>query len=153
MFAKSVEMGIESPFLIKDIITYTKQLAAYRIETDKLFDTTKRLADISAGLGVGMDRLVLAYGQVKAASVLRGQELRQFTEAGIPLVELLADKFTILNGKATTTADVFDLIRARGVSFEMVKEIFDDMTNSGGMFYNMQAIQAQTPKGVNGKPA
>ncbi len=147
LFAKSVEMGIESPFLIKDIITYTKQLAAYRIETDKLFDTTKRLADISAGLGVGMDRLVLAYGQVKAASVLRGQELRQFTEAGIPLVELLADKFTILNGKATTTADVFDLIRARGVSFEMVKEIFDDMTNSGGIFYNMQAIQAQTLKG------
>jgi tape measure domain-containing protein len=147
LFAQSVEMGIESPFLIKDIITYTKQLAAYRIETDKLFDTTKRLADISAGLGVGMDRLILAYGQVKAASVLRGQELRQFTEAGIPLVELLAEKFTKLNGKMTTTADVFDLIRARGVSFEMVKEIFEDMTNEGGMFNNMQAIQAQTLKG------
>jgi hypothetical protein len=91
--------------------------------------------------------LILAYGQVKAASVLRGQELRQFTEAGIPLVQLLADKFTILNGKATDTGDVFKLISKRAVSFEMVKQIFEDMTDAGGMFYNMQQIQSQTLKG------
>lgn len=147
LFAKDVELGLQSPFQIKELITYTKQLAAYRIESDSLFETTKRLADISAGLGVDMSRLVLAYGQVKAASVLRGQELRQFTEAGIPLIQLLADKFTKLNGVATTTGDVFKLISERGVSFEMVKSVFDDLTNAGGTFYRMQEIQAQTLKG------
>ena len=91
-----------------------------------------------------MDRLVLAYGQVKAASVL--EELR-FTEAGIPLVQLLAQKFTALNGTLVTTGDVFKLISERAVSFEMVKEIFEDMTNEGGIFYDMQRIQSKTLAG------
>ena len=99
LFAKTIEAAKESPFRIGQLVTYTKQLAAYRIEQENLFDTTQRLADISAGLGVDMNRLILAYGQVRAASVLRGQELRQFTEAGIPLVELLAEKFTKLKAR------------------------------------------------------
>ena len=147
LFYQIQAKALESPFQIKELVTYTKQLAAYRIETEQLFDTTMRLADISAGLGVEMDRLILAYGQVKAASVLRGQELRQFTEAGIPLVQLLAQKFTALNGTLVTTGDVFKLISERAVSFEMVKEIFEDMTNEGGIFYDMQRIQSKTLAG------
>ena len=98
LFRQIKAAAIKSPFEIKDLVTFTKQLSAYRIETDKLFDVTMKLADVSAGLGVDMNRLVLAYGQVRAASVLRGQELRQFTEAGIPLVELLADREDVIKG-------------------------------------------------------
>lgn len=147
LFNQIKTFAVQSPFEIKDLVGYVKQLSAYRIETDKLFDTTKRLADVSAGLGVDMGRLILAYGQVKAASVLRGQEVRQFTEAGIPLIQLLADKFTALRGEVVSTSEVFDLISKRAVSFEMVAEIFEDMTNAGGMFYNMQEKQAQTLAG------
>lgn len=147
IFKQAQELAVESPFRILDISKFTKQLAAYQVDQYSLIDTTKRLADVSAGLGVEMNRLILAYGQVRAASVLRGQELRQFTEAGIPLVQLLAEKFTDLNGKATTTADVFKLISERAVPFEMVAEIFEDMTDAGGMFYNMQAKQAETLRG------
>lgn len=147
LFEQIKEQAIKSPFRIQQLVTYTKQLAAYRIEQEELFDTTQRLADISAGLGVEMNRLILAYGQVRSASVLRGQELRQFTEAGIPLVQLLADKFTELNGKATRTADVFELISKRAVPFSMISEIFEDMTDKGGMFYKMQEKQAETLKG------
>lgn len=147
LFAQIKEAALQSPFEIKDLISYTKQLAAYRIETDKLFDTTKRLADVSAGLGVDMQRLILAYGQVRAAAVLRGQELRQFTEAGIPLVGLLADKFTELKGRVVSAAEVFDLISKRAVPFSMISEIFEDMTNAGGIFYKMQLKQSETLKG------
>ena len=147
LFSQIQATALESPFSIKELVTFTKELAAYRIETELLFDTTMRLADISAGLGVEMSRLVLAYGQVNAASVLRGQELRQFTEAGIPLVQLLAQKFSALNGRAVETAEVFELISERAVSFELVKEIFEDMTNEGGMFYDMQRIQSKTLQG------
>ena len=147
LFERIKEAAIESPFRIKDLVTYTKQLAAYRIEQEALFDTTKRLADISAGLGVDMNRLILAYGQVRAASVLRGQELRQFTEAGIPLVELLAEKFTDLRGEMVSTADVFKLISERAVPFSMISDIFEDLTEKGGMFYKMQEEQAKTLKG------
>lgn len=147
LFRQIKAAAIESPFQIKELVSYTKQLSAYRIETDSLFDVTKRLADVSAGLGVDMGRVILAYGQVRAASVLRGQELRQFTEAGIPLVELLAKKFTELNGRMTSTAEVFDLISKRAVPFEMISEIFEDMTDKGGVFYKMQEKQAETLAG------
>ena len=147
LFSQIKTFAVQSPFEIKDLVGYVKQLSAYRIETDKLFDTTKRLADVSAGLGVDMQRIILAYGQVKAASVLRGTEVRQFTEAGIPLIELLAEKFTALRGEMVSTGEVFDLISQRAVSFEMVAEIFEDMTNAGGMFYNMQEKQAATLAG------
>lgn len=144
LFRQIKAAAIESPFEIKDLVSYTKQLSAYRIETENLFDVTKRLADVSAGLGVDMGRLILAYGQVRAASVLRGQELRQFTEAGIPLVDLLAKKFQELNGRVVSTAEVFDLISKRSVPFEMIAEIFEDMTDKGGIFYKMQEKQAET---------
>ena len=147
LFKQIKAAAIKSPFEIKDLVSYTKQLSAYRIETDQLFETTQRLADVSSGLGVDMGRIILAYGQVRAASVLRGQELRQFTEAGIPLVELLAEKFSQLSGRMVNTAEVFDLISKRAVSFKMIKEIFDDMTNAGGMFYKMQEKQAETLQG------
>lgn len=137
----------ESPFRITQLTTYTKQLAAFRVEQDELFGTMMRLADVSAGLGVDMNRLILAYGQVRAASVLRGQELRQFTEAGIPLVDLLAEKFSELNGKVVKTADVFKLISQRAVPFSMISEIFEDLTDKGGMFYEMQKTQADTLRG------
>ena len=144
LFREIKAAAIESPFEVKDLVSYTKQLSAYQIETDKLFDTTMKLADVSAGLGVDMGRLILAYGQVRAASVLRGQELRQFTEAGIPLVDKLAEKFSELNGRTVTTAEVFDLISKRAVPFRMIEEIFNDMTSAGGMFYKMQEKQAET---------
>lgn len=128
-----------SPFQTKQLIEYTKQLAAYNIAVDDLFPKTKMLADLSAGLGVDMQRLILAYGQVNAASVLRGQELRQFTEAGIPMVQKLADKFSELNGRIVTTGEVFELISKRQVSFDMVSQVLTDMTSAGGKFYNMQA--------------
>ena len=147
LFRQIKAAAIKSPFEIKDLVSFTKQLSAYRIETDQLFDVTMKLADVSAGLGVDMKRLVLAYGQVRAAAVLRGQELRQFTEAGIPLVELLAKKFQELGREGTTTADVFELISKRAVPFSMIEEIFNDMTKAGGMFYKMQEKQSETLKG------
>lgn len=147
LWSRNVTLALKSPFRLKEVTAATRELAAYRIEQDKLYDTNKMLMDISAGLGVEMSRLILAYGQVKSASVLRGQELRQFTEAGIPLVKALADEFTKLNGKTVTTAQIFDKISTRQVPFEMVNKIFKDMTESGGIFYNMQEIQSETLKG------
>ncbi len=144
LFKQIKAAAVESPFEIKDLVTYTKQLSAYQIETEKLFDTTMKLADISAGLGVDMGRLILAFGQVRAASVLRGQELRQFTEAGIPLVDKLAEKFSELNGRIVSTSEVFELISKRAVPFSMIEDIFNDMTSAGGAFYQMQEKQAET---------
>ena len=147
LWDKTVQLAIKSPFQIKELVTYTKQLAAYRIELDKLYDTNKMLADISAGLGVDMQRLILAFGQVKAANYLRGTELRQFSEAGINILGELAKYFTELEGRAVSVGDVFERVSKRMVSFADVEEVLKRVTSEGGVFYNMQEIQAETLKG------
>nr|DAG77504.1 MAG TPA: tail tape measure [Caudoviricetes sp.] len=147
IFNKTVELAVKSPFRIKDLVDYTRQLSAYRIESDKLYDTTKRLADVSAGLGVDMGRLILAYGQVKAAAYLRGSEVRQFTEAGINMYGELQQYFKEVKGEAYTTAQIVDMISKRKITFEDVEAIFQRMTDKGGTFYNMQEIQAETLQG------
>lgn len=147
IFNKTVELAVKSPFRIKDLVDYTRQLSAYRIESDKLYDTTRRLADVSAGLGVDMGRLILAYGQVKAAAYLRGSEVRQFTEAGINMYGELQQYFKEVKGEAYTTAQIVDMISKRKVTFEDVEAIFQRITDKGGTFYNMQEIQAETLQG------
>lgn len=147
IFNQIKELAAISPFKFKELTDYAKQLSAFSIPTDELFETTKRLADISSGLGVDMSRIILAYGQVRSAAVLRGQELRQFTEAGIPLVAELAKRFSELEGEVVSVGEVFERISNRMVPFQMVKDIFEDLTSEGGKFYNMQEIQAQSLAG------
>lgn len=147
MFEQIKAAAVKSPFEIKDLVSYTKQLAAYKIETKDLFDTTMQLADISAGLGVGMERLVLAFGQIRATGYLRAAEVRQLTEAGIPIVEELAKKLSEMRGEMVSAGDVMQMISERAISFGMVKEVFDDMTSAGGTFYKMQEKQAETLAG------
>ena len=147
LFGQIKELAVESPFEFKELAGYTKQLAAFNIPYEEMYDTTKRLADISAGVGVDMGRIILAYGQVRSAEFLKGTELRQFTEAGIPLLQQLADKFTELEGRVVSVGEVFDRISKREVSFQMVKDVLWDLTNEGGQFYNMQGALADTLAG------
>lgn len=138
LFGQIKSLSVVSPFQFMDLASYTKQLSAFSIPYEELYDTTKRLADISAGLGVDMSRIILAYGQVRSAAFLRGTELRQFTEAGIPLVQALADKFSILENRVVSAGEVIDKVSRKEVSFGMVQDVLWGMTNEGGQFYNMQ---------------
>lgn len=287
LWNQTLDLAVKSPFRVKELVTYTKQLAAYRIESDKLFETNKMLADVSAGLGVDMQRLILAFGQVKSASFLRGclgkgtpirlynddikevqnivvgdvimgddntprnvkeviygreqmyivkqgeygndyrvnenhiltlkdkitdaivdvyvkdylkdkeryngvkiglngiltdypidvvkdnideyfgfvidgnkrfqlgdgtithnTELRQFTEAGIPMLEELSKYFEELYGRSVSVAEVFDMISKRMVTFTDVENVFQRMTSAGGVFFNMQEELSQTTTGM-----
>lgn len=147
IFNRIKDLAVVSPFQFKELASYAKQLSAYSIPYEELYDTTKRLADISAGVGVDMGRIILAYGQVRSAAFLRGQELRQFTEAGIPLVDELAKRLTKLTGVATSAGDVFDKISRKEVSFGMVKDVLWELTDEGGKFYNMQEALAESLAG------
>lgn len=148
LWEKTVSLAVKSPFRVKELVTYTKQLAAYRVEADKLYETNRMLADVSAGLGVDMNRLILAFGQVKAANFLRGTELRQFSEAGVNMLEELAKRFTQLEGRAVSVGDVFERVSKRMVSFADVEAVFQTITSEGGTFYKMQEKQSETLRGM-----
>lgn len=148
LWDKTVALAVKSPFTTKQLVTYTKQLAAYRVESEKLYETNKMLADVSAGLGVDMNRLILAFGQVKAANFLRGTELRQFSEAGVNMLDELAKRFTMLEGRAVSVGEVFERVSKRMVSFKDVEAVFKTITSEGGVFYQMQEKQSETLKGM-----
>lgn len=147
IFSQTKLLAVESPFQFMDLMGFAKQLAAFSVPKNELFDTTKMLSDISAGLGVDMGRIVLAYSQIRSAGFLKGTELRQLTEAGVPVLEDLSRMFTQMEGQAVTIGDVFERISLRQVPFEMIEQVFKDMTSEGGKFYRMQEIQAETLRG------
>ena len=147
IFYQLQELAVKSPFTFRNLTDYAKQLSAFSVPMNEIYDTTKRLADVSAGLGVDMSRIILAYGQIRSASFLRGQEVRQLTEAGIPVLQELAKQFKDIEGEAISVGKVFDKISARQVPFEMIEKMFQDLTSEGGKFYQMQETLAETVKG------
>ena len=147
LFGKLQKLALQSPYTFSEVTSYAKQLSAFSVPLDELYDTTKMLADVSAGLGVDMNRMILAYGQVRSASFLRGQEVRQFTEAGVPLLQELAGQFTELEGRVVSVGEVFDKISKREVPFEMVAKVLKDLTSEGGKFFDMQSVLSETLKG------
>ena len=147
LFAQTQQLALESPFKFGELNRDVKQLAAFGVEADNLYDTTKRLADVASGLGVSFERLGLAYGQVKSRSWLDGKELRQFAYAGLPLLERIKDLYneTGKDGRNNyTTKDIRDMITKRQVSFEDVDSVIKKLTDEGGQFYNMQYVLSDT---------
>lgn len=146
IFNQIKKRAVASPFGVMDLNQYAKQLSAYSIPYNELYDTMKRLADISAGVGVDMGRIILAYGQIKAAKFLKGTELRQLTEANIPMVDKLAERFSKLEGRIVSAGEVLDMISKKKVTFEDVKDVLWELTDDGGMFNNMQEVLSESVK-------
>lgn len=144
MFNQIKELALNSPFTFSELNRDVKQLAAYGVEYDQLYDTTKRLADMSSGLGVSFDRIALAFGQVQARGWLDGKELRQIAYAGIPLLDKLSKFYSKQEGRNISTSEIKTRISNREVSFDDVKSIFWQMTDAGGQFYNMQQVLSET---------
>lgn len=146
IFNQIKKLAVASPFGVMDLNQYAKQLSAYSIPYNELYDTMKRLADISAGVGVDMGRIILAFGQIKASKFLKGTELRQLTEANIPMVDKLAERFSKLEGRIVSAGEVLDMISKKKVTFEDVKDVLWELTDDGGMFHNMQEVLSESVK-------
>lgn len=144
IFSQVKELALQSPFTFSELNKDVKQLAAYGVEYDQLYDTTKRLADMASGLGVSFERIALAFGQVRSRGWLDGKELRQISYAGIPLLQKLSEYYSKREGRKVSTSEIKTRISGRGVDFEDVKNVFWEMTDAGGQFYNMQLVLSET---------
>lgn len=143
-YSKVSRLSMISPFDVEDLLKYTKQLNAFGIKYNELYDTTKRLSDIAAAVGVNFGRIAYEYGQTSARGWLDGRELRMFANSGIPLLQKLADHYSKLRNEIVTTAQVRKMVTDRQVSFEDVKSVLWDMTNEGGEFFQMQEVMAES---------
>lgn len=141
LMGEMVDLAAKTPFSLQDVSNGAKQLLAFQVPANEVVDTLKRMGDIAAGLGVPLSRINLVYGQVKAKGKLMGDDLRQFTEAGIPMVAELAKKF----GK--TTAEIQAMVSAGKIGFNDVKEVLFGLTDEGGMFFNLMDKQSESLSG------
>ena len=137
LFSKVKNLAVVSPFGVTELDAMTKQLSAYGFEYSELFDMTKRLADISAATGTGVDRLALALGHVRSETALTGYTLRQFSMANVPLLQKLADKLGV------TTAQVRKMVSKKEISYNDVLSVINDLTNQGGPFFEAQETMSQ----------
>lgn len=153
MYTQIKDLSQMSPYTFEDLLKSHRQLAAFGIETDKIFDTLKSLSDIGAGLDVDVSRLILAYGHTRSYGYLSGIQNRQFETAGIDLVGGLAQYYNRLaeaekkagkNAEFMTRADIFKKMRARDIPFEDVEQVVLGLDKPGGKFYDMQIKQYDT---------
>lgn len=144
IFDKVQTLAVKSPFGVMQLNQSAKMLTAYNIQYSDLYDTLRRIADISAGVGVSMDRIILAYGQIKAKHVLAGTELRQLTEANLPIIDMLSKQYSQQEGRLVSAAEIYDRVSRKQVSFEDVKKAFEEMTDAGGQFYNTQEAMSES---------
>lgn len=147
IFNELNEMAIKSPFTLIELGTAAKQLTAYNFAADEVVDTTRRLADISAALGVPMERLTYNLGQIKAQGVLNARDARDFANAGLAIVPMLAQMYTEqkkFGDEAVTTAKVYDMMSKKLVTYNDVLNVLYRITDEGGKFFNYQEKQADT---------
>lgn len=131
-----------TPFTTSQTFRAGRQLLAFGVPADELLGTLRTLGDISAGVGTErLGQIILAYGQVRAQTKLAGQELRQFTEAGIPLLDELA----AVLGK--TPAEIKRLVFEGRIGFPLVRQALMNLTSEGGRFFNLMEKQSQTFSG------
>ena len=142
LLSKLSSFAKQTPFELTDVRENAKQLLAMGISADHIIPTMKALGDVSAGLGVPMERLALNYGQVITKGKLAGQELKDFTTAGVPLLDELSKNL----GKSKT--EIQDMISKGQISADMVTEAFKTMTSEGGRFADLMAKQSGTLSGM-----
>ncbi|MGV0828287.1 tape measure protein [Empedobacter brevis] len=141
LMQEMVELAKNTPMQFSEVSQGAKQLLAYQVEAEKLTETLSMLGDISSGLGVPMSRLILVYGQVRAKGRLMGDDLRQFTEAGVPMIAMIAKNMGVAQSA------VADMVSEGKVGFKDVEKVLQDLTAQGGLFYNMMEEQSKTIPG------
>ncbi|MBM6856497.1 tape measure protein [Caecibacteroides pullorum] len=141
LMEQMIRTAATTPFSLQDVAGGAKQLLAYGIEAERVNETLIRLGDIAAGLSIPLGDLVYLYGTTRAQGRLYTEDFNQFTSRGIPMIEMLADKFGVAEN------EVKGLVEAGKVGFPEVQEVIEKLTNEGGKFGGLMEAQSKTIAG------
>ena len=136
------DFAANTPFELTGVRQTAKQLLAYGIEAHKIIPTLKALGDVSAGLSVPIEQVAYAYGQVKSAGRLVGNDLKQFINAGVPIIQELAKNMGVAESK------IKDMVSAGKIWFADVEKAFQTMSSEWGKFANLMEKQSDTMMGA-----
>lgn len=141
LMSQLVKTAATTPFDLQSVSAGAKQLLAYGESSETVNDTLVRLGNVASGIGAPLGDIAYLYGTTMTQGRLYTQDLNQFTGRGIPMIKLLAEQFGVAEG------EVKKLVEAGQVGFPEVKKAIEQMTNEGGMFFNLMAEQSKTITG------
>ena len=141
LMGEMVDLAAKTPFGLTDVTDGAKRLLAFQVPAEQVVDTLRRMGDVAAGLGVPMGQLIHVYGQVKAQGKLMTNDLYQFMNTGIPMTAELAKVMGVAEN------EVKDLISAGKVGFPEVQSVINNLTNEGGLFFNLMEQQSASLSG------
>lgn len=142
MIAEMREFAAKTPLTLDNVISSGTMLMSYGVDESNLIGTMTKLGDLASGNAEKMDRITLAYGQMLAKGKVTGEELRQMTEAGVPLQTALAESIGV-------TGEEFSKMVSKGeVGIDALNKAITELTTGDGKFAGMMEKQSQTMQGM-----
>ena len=136
------DFAANTPFELTGVRQTAKQLLAYGIEANKIIPTLKSLGDVASGLSVPIEQIAYAYGQVRSATKLTWNDLKQFINAGVPIIWELAKNLWV------SESAIKDMVSAGKIWFADVEKAFQTMSSEWGKFANLMDAQSNTMMGA-----
>ena len=136
------DFAANTPFELTGVRQTAKQLLAYGIEANKIIPTLKSLGDVASGLSVPIEQIAYAYGQVRSATKLTWNDLKQFINAGVPIIWELAKNLNV------SESAIKDMVSAGKIWFADVEKAFQTMSSEWGKFANLMDAQSNTMMGA-----
>ncbi len=132
------KFGAKTPFNIEEVERSAQALLTAGLSADDLMGTLTALGNAAAGTNTNFQELTEVYSIFKVQNKIMSQDIRQLTARGIPILDILAEKF------GTTADGVFELASAGQISFPDIEQAFMDMSDTGGIFFNLMDEQSKT---------
>ena len=141
LMSQLVETAAKTPFDLQGVANGARQLLAYGTSAEDVNETLIRLGNIAAGLSIPLNDLVYLYGTTMTQGRLYTQDLNQFTGRGIPMIKELAKEFGVAEN------EIKGMVEAGKIGFPEVQKVINNLTNEGGMFFNLMQEQSKTITG------
>lgn len=136
------KFSLKTPFTPDQVNEAARALLAFGEPADNLTTTLTQLGDISAGTGKNFGDLATLFGKARVAGVLMAEDINQFTEAGVPVIEEFAKILGV------STSEVKKLGSEGRITFPVLQDALRNMTSEGGKFGGLMSDLSSTTNGA-----
>lgn len=142
MMSELTDFAAVTPFELPDVVKNAEMLMNYGVEADKVIEKMSQLGNLAGGNAQKLDRVTIAYGQMLAKGKVTNEEMRQMLEAGVPILQAIADTVGV------TTAEVQDLASKGKIGINELNAAITSLTSDGGKFAGMMEQQSKSFLGM-----
>ncbi len=141
LLAEMQAFAASTPFEFNEIVDASKKLISFGISAEDVQEKLRAIGDVASGLGIPLGELSEIYGKARVQGTLFAEDLNQLAGRGIPIFEELAK---VMNVNAS---EVKKLGSEGKISFDMLDQVFQNLTKEGGKFAGLMDAQSKTLAG------